>query len=126
MDDNDGNMGEDLMPVLSDDESEELFEEDVEEIIVLPQNLDGLEQNDSDDDQDIQEEIASPSSPVKDDSEFIFKKHTGPVFCCALDPINGNLAVTGGEDEKAYVWVTQTGEVVFECEGHKVRFHFTI
>uniref|UniRef100_A0A1B6IUN7 Uncharacterized protein n=1 Tax=Homalodisca liturata TaxID=320908 RepID=A0A1B6IUN7_9HEMI len=119
MDDNDGNMGEDLMPVLSDDEPEELFEEDVEEIIVLPQNLDGLEQNDSDDDQDIQEEIASPSSPVKDDSEFIFKKHTGPVFCCALDPINGNLAVTGGEDEKAYVWVTQTGEVVFECEGHK-------
>uniref|UniRef100_A0A1B6KAD8 Angio-associated migratory cell protein n=1 Tax=Graphocephala atropunctata TaxID=36148 RepID=A0A1B6KAD8_9HEMI len=117
MDDNAEDLGEDLMVTMSDDESEELFVDDVEEIIV-PNNLDQPEQSESDEDQD-HPTVECPSSPIKDDSEFVFKKHTGPVFCCALDPVDGNLAVTGGEDEKAYVWVIQTGEVVFECLGHK-------
>uniref|UniRef100_W5L1T5 Angio-associated migratory cell protein n=1 Tax=Astyanax mexicanus TaxID=7994 RepID=W5L1T5_ASTMX len=55
----------------------------------------------------------------QDDSELTFSKHTGSVFCISLDPVTNNLAVTGGEDDKAYVWSVADGEVLFECTGHK-------
>ncbi|XP_048835237.1 angio-associated migratory cell protein [Brienomyrus brachyistius] len=55
----------------------------------------------------------------QDDSELTFSKHTGSVFCVSLDPATNSLAVTGGEDDKAYVWKVNDGEVVFECTGHK-------
>lgn len=46
----------------------------------------------------------------------------GPVFCCALEPKNGNLVVTGGQDDMAYVWEIHNGQILFECTGHKVSF----
>lgn len=55
----------------------------------------------------------------QDDSEFTFSKHTGSVFCVSLDPATNTLAVTGGEDDKAYVWRVSDGEVLLECTGHK-------
>lgn len=55
----------------------------------------------------------------QDDSELTFSKHTGSVFCISLDPVTNNLAITGGEDDKAYVWSVTDGEVLFECTGHK-------
>lgn len=56
--------------------------------------------------------------PPEDLSVVNFSKHEKSVFCCDLHP-NGKLAVTGGEDDKAYVWLVETGEVVMECTGHK-------
>uniref|UniRef100_A0A3B4TL31 Angio-associated migratory cell protein n=1 Tax=Seriola dumerili TaxID=41447 RepID=A0A3B4TL31_SERDU len=41
------------------------------------------------------------------------------VFCVSLDPVTNSLAVTGGEDDKAYVWRVSDGEVLLECTGHK-------
>lgn len=32
---------------------------------------------------------------------------------------DGKLAVTGGEDDLAYVWDTESSEVVLECTGHE-------
>ncbi|XP_066520983.1 angio-associated migratory cell protein [Hoplias malabaricus] len=55
----------------------------------------------------------------QDDSDLTFSKHTGSVFCINLDPVMNNLAITGGEDDKAYVWNIADGEVLFECTGHK-------
>ncbi|KAM9821234.1 angio-associated migratory cell protein [Neosynchiropus ocellatus] len=55
----------------------------------------------------------------QDDSELTFSKHTGSVFCVSLDPATNSLAVTGGEDDKAYVWRVSDGEVLLECTGHK-------
>ncbi|KAJ3584549.1 hypothetical protein NHX12_015044 [Muraenolepis orangiensis] len=55
----------------------------------------------------------------QDDSELTFSKHTGSVFCVGLDPATNSMAVTGGEDDKAYVWRLSDGEVLFECSGHK-------
>ena len=46
--------------------------------------------------------------------------YIGSVFCCHLEPKTGRLAVTGAEDEIAYVWETHTGDVVLHCKGHKV------
>lgn len=54
-----------------------------------------------------------------DDSELTFSKHTASVFCISLDPKESALAVTGGEDDKAYIWRLSDGETVFECTGHK-------
>ncbi|MBN3308412.1 angio-associated migratory cell protein [Amia ocellicauda] len=55
----------------------------------------------------------------QDDSELTFSKHTGSVFCVNLDPATNSLAVTGGEDDKAFVWRVNDGDVVMECTGHK-------
>lgn len=32
---------------------------------------------------------------------------------------DGKLASTGGEDDKAYIWNTATGEIIHECIGHQ-------
>uniref|UniRef100_A0A8C5EIR5 Angio-associated migratory cell protein n=1 Tax=Gouania willdenowi TaxID=441366 RepID=A0A8C5EIR5_GOUWI len=55
----------------------------------------------------------------QDDSELTFSKHTGLVFCVSLDPLTNSLAVTGGEDDRAFVWRVNDGEVLLECMGHK-------
>uniref|UniRef100_A0A8C3G4Z4 Angio-associated migratory cell protein n=1 Tax=Cyclopterus lumpus TaxID=8103 RepID=A0A8C3G4Z4_CYCLU len=55
----------------------------------------------------------------QDDSELTFSKHRGSVFCVSLDPATNSLAVTGGEDDKAFVWRVSDGEVLLECTGHK-------
>ena len=39
------------------------------------------------------------------------------VFSVSLDPVNNSMAVTGGEDDKAYVWRIQDGETYMECLG---------
>ena len=39
------------------------------------------------------------------------------VFSVSLDPKTSNLAVTGGQDDKAFVWEVNTGNVLFECTG---------
>lgn len=57
------------------------------------------------------------------------------MFCVSLDPATNSLAVTGGEDDKAYVWRVSDGEVLLECTGnirvpndflsrHKMSFFF--
>lgn len=56
--------------------------------------------------------------PPEDGASFIFEKHYGSVFCCDLHP-SFNLAVTGGEDDKAYVWDIETGEVTMTCNEFK-------
>lgn len=39
------------------------------------------------------------------------------VFSVSVDPVNNSMAVTGGEDDKAYVWRIQDGETHMECLG---------
>ena len=39
------------------------------------------------------------------------------VFSVAIDPVSNTLAVTGGEDDKAFVWRIQNGETLLQCEG---------
>lgn len=41
----------------------------------------------------------------------------GSVFCVGLDPVTNSLAVTGGEDDRAFVWSVTDGDVLFECTG---------
>merc|ERR1719259_1257284 len=79
-------------------------------------------------------------APAVDDAVLVFNRHSSAapalsaapapsdasasaskpnsVFSVALDP-TGSVAVSGGEDDKAYVWKVADGSVLFECAGHQ-------
>ncbi|KAK1329775.1 hypothetical protein QTO34_009958 [Cnephaeus nilssonii] len=46
-----------------------------------------------------------------DDSEVTYALHAASVFCVSLDPKANTLAVTGGEDDKAFVWRLTVGDL---------------
>ncbi|GFG40869.1 hypothetical protein Cfor_08899 [Coptotermes formosanus] len=104
---------------------DDLFEEDVEEVIddedVEGNNyMNANDVSEEDTGVDIEDdENSEGSKPVRDDSAYIFSLHKGSVFCCHLEPKTGRLAVTGAEDEMTYVWETHSGDVVLHCKGHK-------
>lgn len=72
-----------------------------------------------DDDEGWETEDEMEAEAGQDDSELTFSKHKGLVFCVSLDPVTNSLAVTGGEDDKAFVWRVSDGEVQLQCLGHK-------
>ncbi len=49
---------------------------------------------------------------------------TGSVFCVCSDPSTSTLAVSGGEDDKAYVWKLSDGSKLFECTGNTGTIQF--
>ncbi|EFA03258.1 angio-associated migratory cell protein [Tribolium castaneum] len=77
-----------------------------------------------DEDEDFAEEVPDEdmfSEEPEDDEDFsktTFAKHSKSVFCGDLSK-NSELAATGGEDDFAYLWSTQTGDVKLTCTGHK-------
>lgn len=58
-------------------------------------------------------------SQIKDDASVVFTNHADSVFSVAVDPLGGKMVVTGGQDDKAYVWSATDGECIMECAGHK-------
>ncbi|CAK1550034.1 unnamed protein product [Leptosia nina] len=93
--------------------------ENDEEFIYMG-DIDDQIQFDDDEMVDDQEEEYSDSAMERpeDQAALVFNKHTGSVFCCDLH-LNGKVAVTGGEDDKAFVWSVETGDVIMDCKGHK-------
>uniref|UniRef100_A0A3Q3WG07 Angio-associated migratory cell protein n=1 Tax=Mola mola TaxID=94237 RepID=A0A3Q3WG07_MOLML len=71
------------------------------------------------DDEGWETEDEMEAETEQDDSELTFSKHNGSVFCVSLDPATNSMAVTGGEDDRAYVWRVSDGEVLLQCSGHK-------
>ena len=47
----------------------------------------------------------------------------GSVFCVSMDPLSFSHVVSGGEDDKAYVWKVSDGTVKFTCNGKSYFFH---
>lgn len=98
-----------------DEEDELIYVGDADEV------LNQWEQEiDSDDDENVDDSDVMQNETVveRDDAVLTFTKHDRPVFCGSLHPTL-ELAVTGGEDDKAYVWSIETGEIVYEVDGHK-------
>lgn len=89
-----------------------------EEGVIYLDDLEELQFDDEMEDGSYQEENDTEMEPPEDHAVLVFNKHVGSVFCCDLHP-SGKLAVTGGEDDKAYVWSLETGQVVMDCTGHK-------
>uniref|UniRef100_A0A3P9AKP5 Angio-associated migratory cell protein n=1 Tax=Esox lucius TaxID=8010 RepID=A0A3P9AKP5_ESOLU len=107
---------EEIIEVIDLNETEQSADDLADEF----EDVDFGETRDGDDEQedwDTEDEMEQES--VQDDSDLTFTKHTGSVFCVSLDPATNSLAVTGGEDDKAFVWRVSDGEVLFECTGHK-------
>ncbi|CAG9858289.1 unnamed protein product [Phyllotreta striolata] len=102
---------QDIEVIYSDEENEEERVEHMMDDINLQEG----------DDEDIETEII-------DVSILTLQKHNKAVFSSDLSADN-KIAVTGGEDDMAYLWSTATGEILLECSGHKdsiveVRFNF--
>lgn len=85
---------------------------------------------DSDDDSDIEESEGFDSgggdgpsatnlaAPSRNDAKVTFRGHDQAVFSCEVNSSN-TYVVSGGEDDRAFVWNITNGEVLFECTGHK-------
>lgn len=106
-----------------DDDDELIYVGDADEVLnaweaEAQASDDDNDDNDADEARDLENEIDDDHRPERDDSTLTFSGHDGPVFCGSLHPTE-KLAVTGGEDDKAFVWSTETGDVVHVIEGHK-------
>jgi ribosome assembly protein SQT1 len=117
---------------MADDRAEESDEDHnlepllVEDVLHVVDPEDGVNDDDLSDDQadegipdESMESMDVREASKVDDSVCTFDAHTGSVFSASLHP-NKALAVTGGEDDKAFVWNTETGDIVFECSGTSV------
>lgn len=96
------------------DESEApINEEDVVEVLEI--EGDGLAENLD----DIEIEGEEIEDRVTDNSTLVFSQHTDAVFTVDVDKKSCDLVVTGGQDDRAFVWSSSTGEQLMECNGFK-------
>ncbi|KAL0078121.1 WD40-repeat-containing domain protein [Phycomyces blakesleeanus] len=72
--------------------------------------LEGYEMRPSADDENVME--------LADDSVQGFFDHGEPVYAVAIHPKDGTIVASGGGDDKGYLWRSDTGEKVFELDGH--------
>lgn len=92
---------------------EEIELDDADDEQVLAAGVEDATVDDYDgDEEDTEEEITDEKCLL------VFKEHKDSVFVVDVDSRNLH-AVSGGEDEMAYVWKIETGETMFKCEGHK-------
>ncbi|XP_016116854.1 angio-associated migratory cell protein-like [Sinocyclocheilus grahami] len=104
---------EEIIEVIELNDTEQTAEDLAEELEDVDFSEAGNAGNADDDGWEMEDEMESE----QDDSELTFSKHTGSVFCVSLDPVSNSLAVTGGEDDRAFVWSVSDGDVLFECTG---------
>lgn len=99
-----------------DEDSGEVYDDLGEDVEVV--YVDDFEIDDTEDQIQDENEEERFEKEVVDLSKLTFSKHARPVFSGILNK-NGLLAATGGEDDMAYVWFTETGDILLECTGHK-------
>ncbi|XP_023216215.1 angio-associated migratory cell protein-like [Centruroides sculpturatus] len=102
----------------SDDYDDIIFISDDEDIEILDVDSDDDQQPGQSNDGDASTSPAAASAAAVVTVPGVILKHSQAVFCGAFHPNNGRNCVTGGEDDKGYVWNYVTGDVQFECSGH--------
>ncbi|CAG8668859.1 5597_t:CDS:10 [Ambispora leptoticha] len=55
---------------------------------------------------------------LKNDSVQGFFSHHEPVYSIDINPIDENIIISGGGDDKSYLWRVDTGKQLFELSGH--------
>ncbi|BFZ21975.1 hypothetical protein BsWGS_25014 [Bradybaena similaris] len=92
---------------------------DLESVADAQTNSVLTDSDDDDNDDDIMETEEASSVPTSDDSVLTFIGHKdNPVICTRLSPADNEIAVTGGQDDRALVWSTRDGSIIFQCTGH--------
>ena len=110
-------MQTDLAMAPNSDAEDYLDMDDMEEVEVD----DDVPPFDDDDDiiGDMNDDVELIDDNIPDESKVIFQPHTASVFSIDISTNPSvRLAVTGGEDDRAYVWNYETGRCLFECTGH--------
>jgi len=116
---------------MADDDDDDFDLDEADEVIELDENdrIDDDEEDLDDMGEVMDDDEAKPvlfEPPAVDDAVLVFDRHSASasasepnsVFSVALDP-TGSVAVSGGEDDKAFVWRVADGSVLFECSGHQ-------
>ncbi|KAK0159152.1 hypothetical protein PV328_010073 [Microctonus aethiopoides] len=98
-------------------DDEEDFDE--EEMIYVGDADEVIEELEAENDYEMMDEDAV----AIDDAITVFSKHEKSVFCGSLTN-DGKIAVTGGEDDVAYLWDTLSGEIIHKCTGHEDSVFF--
>lgn len=59
-----------------------------------------------------------PLDPFPHGHCMTLSTHTEPVYSIGIHPTDENIIVTGGGDDKGYLWRADTGDQLFELAGH--------
>ncbi|XP_008543793.1 angio-associated migratory cell protein [Microplitis demolitor] len=86
------------------DENDMVYVDEIDEVIDL--------------ESDLQHDRMEEDELETDDAVTVFKHHKESVICGSLTN-DGKIAVTGGQDDVAYIWNTESGEIIYKCTGHK-------
>lgn len=104
-------------PHHEDDEHEdEVFLEDSD--IIEEINVDEEELVDADDDDEEDEQGGGEFIDEADDSLHTFTGHTGELYTVTCSPTDASLVVTGGGDDRGFMWKIGQGDFAFELQGH--------
>lgn len=108
---------------VNDEDSSRVIEVNEEDSMMGVDDMDLNEERnnsnerDNDDGEEGEESELNLIEPERDDAVLVFDKHKDEVF---VVKVGGNeVAASGGKDDTAYVFNINTGEMLFECSGHK-------
>jgi WD40 repeat protein len=94
--------------------------DDIQEIIELDDESEQPDISEEMDDLTVEEDLLEGANgPDRDDAVTVFSEHGKSVFSVTLHPTTASVAVSGGEDDRAFVWNAEDGKVLFLCSGHK-------
>ncbi|CAG8716511.1 8588_t:CDS:2, partial [Dentiscutata erythropus] len=111
-------------------DQEEFIEQDeiIEEQVLDDQDNGPIPMDDDDDNAEVEDEVEDEASinetnneemvELVDDSVQGFFGHKDSVYAVDIHPIDQNIIVSGGGDEKSFLWRSDTGEQICELSGH--------
>lgn len=95
----------------------EIIEES--EILEINQQEEEEEAHEEEDENDnVEEEEDDDNEPPEDNAREILTGHEEAVLSVCVTK-SGDIVVSGGQDDKALIWKSSTGEILFECTGYK-------
>ncbi|RUS32323.1 WD40-repeat-containing domain protein [Jimgerdemannia flammicorona] len=109
------------------DEEEYIEAGDIDEEHTLNEGVDAIHMDDDEDEEDGTFGGFHGTRPVEGDDDMVevvddsvqgFFAHKEPVYSVGMHPTDENIIVTGGGDDKSYLWRADTGDQMFELTGH--------
>lgn len=64
------------------------------------------------------DDFTTENEPPEENAKLVFTRHKEAALTITLSK-SGELVMSGGQDDVAYLWNSGTGRVLLECTGHK-------